>query len=160
MTDENIQTFEELLEEAVSEVKKTIMERVKRTYFREPTAHDVSYHLGPDGRKVFYPNGIPIEASLNQAEPESIDDRMRRLIRSEALAREVQNQGLETFEEADDFDTGEPDLKYSPYEMEEHFDPPSSPPAASATSPAAEEPGGAQAEPVPPQAPLPPSTPS
>jgi len=122
MADETLQTFEELLEEAVKEVQKNILDRVKRTYFKEPSAHDIRYHVGPDGKRHL-PNGVPIELSLNQAEPESIDDRMRRLIRSEKLQDELKNVGMETFEDADDFDVDEDPIFRSPYEMEEDFDP-------------------------------------
>lgn len=67
----------------------------------------------PDPTKPAVPLGFK--------KPESLTEQIRRLIRSEAFAREAERRGHETFEEADDFDVGEDYDPRSPYE--EIFEP-------------------------------------
>lgn len=50
----------------------------------------------------------------------SLSDQIREMVRSERLARDLAEQGVETFEEADDFDIGDDYDPSTPYE--ETFD--------------------------------------
>ena len=50
-------------------------------------------------------------------------DYIRSLIQSERLQQELDAQGIETWEESQDFDVGDDDEPNSIYEMEEFFDP-------------------------------------
>lgn len=62
-------------------------------------------------------DNTPIEIPLGWRKPESLTEQMRRLIRTEMSIR-AQDQGFETFEEADDFDVDEDDpLPQSEWEM-------------------------------------------
>lgn len=66
----------------------------------------------PDPRPMF----IPLKRNVPLAE------RVRSLVRNELLARELDEQGIESFEEADDFNVEEdPPDPTTPYE--ENFDP-------------------------------------
>lgn len=77
-------------------------------------------YLTADGREI--PNGTPMAPPIGYRPPDPLHLKIRQMIISEKLAREAAEAGMETFEEADDFDTGEDDLDpTSPYE--EQFDP-------------------------------------
>lgn len=64
------------------------------------------------------PDDTPLAIPLGMKKPESLVEMMRRLIRSD-VSRFAQDQGEETFEEANDFDVEEDDaeLHSSPYEL-------------------------------------------
>lgn len=68
----------------------------------------------PDPEPAFIPTGL--------AKQEGIQQMIRRMIRTEASLH-AQSEGMETFEEADDFDVGDDDMPHSQYEFEEDFDP-------------------------------------
>lgn len=77
--------------------------------------------LSPQGRYEM-PDPTPMDPPIGYKKQPTMMERVRELIRSEQLAAAIRSQGAETFEEADDFDTGEDDDDpYSPYE--EHFEP-------------------------------------
>jgi len=60
------------------------------------------------------PDDTPVEIPVGFQKPEDLQDMIRRLVRNEAFART--QQGVETFQEAEDFDVGdEPDLT-TPYQ--------------------------------------------
>lgn len=62
-------------------------------------------------------DGRPMEPPVGFRAPPSLAEQIRAMVRSEALAHAAEMQGDETFEEADDFDTGEDDMDpRSPYE--------------------------------------------
>lgn len=69
--------------------------------------------LNDKGQEVLDPTpvSIPVKRRPTQAE------RLREIVRSEALARELAAQGVETFDEADDFDIeDDPIDPQTPYE--------------------------------------------
>lgn len=68
------------------------------------------------------PDKTPVELPLGYEVPESLEQMMARMIRVHSMI--AQNNGAESFEEADDFNTGESDDFVSDYEMktmEEEF---------------------------------------
>lgn len=71
----------------------------------------------------FIPDATPIAPPIGYKEQESMVDIVRRMVRDEQLARDLDAEGVETFEEADDFDVGDEgeDLKSG---HENDFDPP------------------------------------
>jgi len=80
------------------------------------------YYLDQRGREM--PDPTPIAPPVNLQTSFNMTDHLRRLIRSEQLAREAYAAGQETFEEADDFDVGDdPDL-YNLSGYENEFEPP------------------------------------
>lgn len=63
------------------------------------------------------PNSTPLELPVGFSRPQTLQERMRYLLRSEELKRALESAGEETFEEADDFDVEEQDpLEGTPYE--------------------------------------------
>lgn len=71
------------------------------------------------GREVLDPTPVAIPVGFQK--PESLAETIRRLVRTEEFRRAVERQGMETFEEADDFEVGEDYDPSSPYETQ--FDP-------------------------------------
>lgn len=72
-------------------------------------------------------SNVPMQPPLGYKKEPSVTDRIRDMVRSEMLRKEVEAAGLETMEEADDFDI--PDDPIDPSTpFEENFDPPPPPP--------------------------------
>lgn len=71
------------------------------------------------GREILNP--IPMAPPVGYNRTPSLSEQIRSMVRSECLALEAEAAGLETFEEADDFDVGDDFDPSSPYE--EVFDP-------------------------------------
>lgn len=64
----------------------------------------------------------PMALPVGFSRPKSLTDTMKSLLRNEEFRRALDEKGVETFEEADDFDCGEDDpLGSTPYE--DTFDP-------------------------------------
>lgn len=76
-------------------------------------------YLTADGRER--PDPTPMAPPVGYRPPDPLHLKLRQMIISEKLAREAAEQGMETFEEADDFDVGDDYDPSSPYE--EQFDP-------------------------------------
>lgn len=75
-----------------------------------------------DGQIV---DNTPVAPPVGYKKQPSMVDIIREQIRNHKLALDLDAAGVETFDEADDFDVGDPDdLPRSIYEMEENFDPP------------------------------------
>ena len=75
--------------------------------------------LDEKGHEALDPNPVEIPAGLRK--PESLEERIRRIIRS-SVSDEAAQQGLETFEEANDFEIDDdPVDPETPYETD--FDP-------------------------------------
>lgn len=72
-----------------------------------------------DGREI--PNSTPMEPPIGYKKQPSIFDQVRALVRSDQLKKEAMDAGMETFEEADDFDLDEDEDPHSKYEND--FDP-------------------------------------
>lgn len=85
---------------------------------KKVTADPALYGPGP-GREVLDPT--PVALPLGYEHPESLEDTVMRLLRSEQLAREARNQGVETFEEFMDFGDESDDDPHTPHE--EFWDP-------------------------------------
>lgn len=75
----------------------------------------------PDGRYE-RPDPRPMAIPIGMERPESLQEKMRRLIRDEAVNMQLAQGGVETFEEADNFNIPDDPIDPStPYE--EDFDP-------------------------------------
>lgn len=66
-----------------------------------------------DGHEI--PDDTPIHIPLSDR-PLNIQEQLARFVRSEEVKKLVQDRGIDTFDEADDFDIDEPEFR-SPYEM-------------------------------------------
>lgn len=75
--------------------------------------------LTPDGHEI--PDSTPVAPPIGYKKIPSLAEQIRQAILSEKLKEAAQSQGLETFEEADDFDVGDDFDPRSPYE--ESFEP-------------------------------------
>lgn len=102
-------SYQEAIEEAIKLHKDRIVHNNPKTYFQEPSEHDKKYYpdLNRAGQKVFFPDGVPVEPSLGLPEPEDIADRVRRQIQGKELARRAAELGVDSFEEANDFQVEE-----------------------------------------------------
>lgn len=109
----------------------------------EPTP--LEEYIDAHGREC--PNPVPVAPPVGFVKQPSMVEHVRAMVRSELLRREVVAAGVESFEEADDFDIGDDPIDPStPYE--EVFDP--TPPPADPAEPArAPLVGGAPASPAP-----------
>lgn len=93
-----------------------------------PDVHQVLYDLEGEpysaldatGAEVLDPT--PMEPPLGYNAQPTLADQIRMAVLSEKLAEEMRTQGMETFEEADDFDVGDDYDISSPWEND--FDPP------------------------------------
>lgn len=65
-----------------------------------------------------YVDPTPINVPIHLKRPDTLAEQVRRLVRGE-ISRQAQAEGHETFEEADDFDTGEDEDIRSPYELDD-----------------------------------------
>lgn len=71
--------------------------------------------LNERGHEV--PDPEPVAVPVRFQAPESLEDRIKRIIRADLSAR-AQAQGFETFEEADDFEVGDDYDPRSPHELD------------------------------------------
>lgn len=62
------------------------------------------------------PDPTPVEPPIGYVKQPSLAEQIRQAILSDRLKREAEQAGLETFEEADDFDVGDDYDPSSPYE--------------------------------------------
>lgn len=65
------------------------------------------------------PDNTPIEIPLGYKVPETLQQQMQRMIRSEAMAQYARAQGAETFEESNDFDVGDDEDPSSIHELDD-----------------------------------------
>jgi len=63
------------------------------------------------------PSSIPLDPPLGYKRTPSLSEQIRAMVRSEALAQATAAAGVETFDEADDFDVGEDIDPSSPWEV-------------------------------------------
>lgn len=74
--------------------------------------------LNERGQEI--PDPTPIAPPVGFVKTKSLAEQIREMVRSERLRAEVEAQGMETFEEADDFDVEEDDpLPFTPYAIPE-----------------------------------------
>ena len=97
---------------------KQMQEEFPRKELKAQSRQDV--YLTEDGREK--PSAQKIAPPLGYTKRESLVETIRRMVRSEALRNEAEAAGMETLEEADDFDVGDDYDPSSPYEY--NFDPP------------------------------------
>lgn len=77
---------------------------------------------GFNARGEEIPDPRPVALPVGFKRPQSLQERMKYLLRSEELQRAQERAGIETFDEADDFEVDEQDpLQGTPYE--DDFDP-------------------------------------
>lgn len=80
----------------------------------------VARAIDPRGRETLDPTPVSVPAGFKR--PETLEEQIRRLVRTEGFARAVSGSDeAESFDEADDFDVGEDTDPLTPYE--EVFDP-------------------------------------
>lgn len=77
--------------------------------------------LVQDNRGHEVPDPKPLEVPAGFKKPELLADTVRRLVRSEQFQRDLDNAGLETFDDADDFEVDDDFDPSTPYET--FFDP-------------------------------------
>lgn len=87
---------------------------------RDVVKDEYVIYINEKGQEV--PDPRPIEIPAGFKRPETLAEQVRRLVRSEALALEAQNAGMETFEEAEDFEIDD-DMFDPSSPFEEVFDP-------------------------------------
>lgn len=117
-----------------------------------------------------YPDPTPVELPLGHHKPESLEDTMKRFVRDYVGQVFAEQQGMETFEEADDFDVDDPgeEQLFSQYDVEDMVEMEPPPPkeeeasvtpaqtASDETSSSSEPPpGGSQQPPSPAESPKP-----
>lgn len=70
-------------------------------------------------RGQFIPDPTPVEVPLKLRRPLSLQDEIKRFVRSE-LSQRAEDEGYESFEESDDFDIDDDEGEFaSPYEFQE-----------------------------------------
>jgi hypothetical protein len=80
--------------------------------------------IGADGKE--YPDPVPMAPPVGYRPPPTIMEMIQTMIRSEQLRTQLDAQGFDTFEEAEDFDIEDDPLDpHTPYEAV--FDPPPAP---------------------------------
>lgn len=62
------------------------------------------------------PDDTPIELPLKFKRPPTLQDQIKAMVRSE-ISRQAEEQGFESFDEADDFDVGDGEEVLSPHEL-------------------------------------------
>lgn len=68
------------------------------------------------GREL--PDPTPVEIPVGFQRPESLQEQIKRLVRTE-LSAQAQAEGFESFEEADDFEVGDDYDPSSPHELDD-----------------------------------------
>lgn len=65
------------------------------------------------------PDKTPVELPIGAQRPESLEQMIARMVQNKFVQAEMQDKGLETFEEADDFEVGENTEFTSEHEVKE-----------------------------------------
>lgn len=81
--------------------------------------HPKGKPLTPDGKEILDPT--PLAPPVGYFRQPSLTEQIRQMVLSERLRQEAEAAGMESFEEADDFDVGDDFDPTSPYEQD--FDP-------------------------------------
>lgn len=108
-----------------------IVEETERRHAPELAPHQLeleeylaelqSRHGGDPKRAVEYLDSTPMAPPLGYKRQPSLSEQIREMVRHERLQADLAAQGVETFDEADDFSIGDDFDPKSPFE--EHFDP-------------------------------------
>lgn len=106
-----------------------VIDKLKGKLRRRPKQLELEDYLEKLSRKGLHPDGTqvldptPLAPPIGYKKHPSMVEIVRDMVRRERLAAEAEAAGMETFEEADDFDVGdEPELMRSGWEND--FDPP------------------------------------
>lgn len=75
--------------------------------------------IDDDGKEIVSP--LPMEPPVGYVKRDTMTERLHAMIRDYHFQRELAEKGVETFEEADDFDVGDDYEPHSPWEND--FDP-------------------------------------
>lgn len=113
-------------------VGQSVEEYCTKPYF-DSDGVQVASGIGVDGKE--YPDPVPLSAPLGYQPPEDLMAMIRRMVHSEMAQTILQDAGIETIDEADDFEV-EDDPLDPLTEYERVFMPPASPPAAAEAAPA------------------------
>lgn len=70
-----------------------------------------------EDRRLEIPDKTPVAMPIGYERPESLQSMIARMVHSHALMTAAQKQGMETFEESDDFDVDDEGDLTSPYQM-------------------------------------------
>lgn len=93
--------------------------------------------IGRDGLE--YPDPVPMAPPVGYDAPPDLVTMIRTMIKGEQIRQRADEAGMETFEEADDFEIyDDPDDPLTDYEK--IFEPPAGPPAEASPSPSAAAP--------------------
>lgn len=76
--------------------------------------------LNPDGSEILDP--VPMAPAIGHVKTKSMMEIVREMVQSEHLRRAAEEEGFETFEESEDFDTGDDDIDVRS-QWENDFDP-------------------------------------
>lgn len=102
------------------EIFQSLMAHFHKAKFDVMTGEELTKQILTDGREVNDPT--PVAPPIGYKRQPSMVEIVRAQIRDHALAVALAEQGVETFEEADDFDIGDDYDPSTPYEND--FDPP------------------------------------
>lgn len=91
----------------------------KGTEVPVPSLKASTGRLDERGREIV--DSRPMQPPVGWTPPMTLVDQIRAMVREERIRQELEQQGVETFEEADDFDVGDDYDPSSPYE--EYFEP-------------------------------------
>lgn len=96
----------------------------------------VSSAIGRDGKE--YPDPLPMSPPVGYNAPPDVMTLIRSMVRQERFNQELEAQGFENFDEADDFDIeDDPDAEFGPTDYEKLFYPTEEKPAEQGAPPAA-----------------------
>lgn len=93
----------------MGKIKKEIVQRVRQWVAK----------YDEEGREIM--DSTPVAIPVGFRKPETIEEKILRLVKASQLQQTLDANGVETFEEAEDFDVGDDVDPQTPYEMV--FDP-------------------------------------
>lgn len=103
-----------------SQIFNEMLEDYHKLKFNPATGEVDTKQIGTDGKE--YLDDTPIAPPVGYKRQPSLAEQIRLMVRNERLAAELAAQGIETFEESEDFDIGDDFDPTTPWEND--FDPP------------------------------------
>lgn len=98
----------------MEDIGKNIIAGTEASKFSR-VAKQSQVHHDEEGREIL--DGTPIAPPIGYKPTKSIAEQVREMVRSEHLRLAAESAGMETFEEADDFDVGDDYDPSSPFEL-------------------------------------------
>lgn len=97
-------------------------DKIRPEEIRKTQTLERKKRMSKDGGEVLDPKPRFVKTGIKK--PESIQDQIKRMIRSERMAQAANKEGYESFEEADDFEVGDDYDPKTPWEedFEGQFD--------------------------------------